>query len=382
MTSMASFRLLAMGGCPPVTTPLSSQSTMGGQRVTRPRRDTPNAQRISVGTSEQIYERLGHLDFHDPYSVLEYAGRTGRIWRHLEPHEVKRIGHALLDATILMTDDRSGTELTGPRFGALGTLLLVDVSVLASTCVDTYEEGRCTAEQLLRFAIAIGPRLRPCDLGVISESVIRSLWEVAPALAASFDVTPAAADSLPENGDSTRLDRLHEVLGWEPATLALPRGEPITQLWTGIDADQLRDIQRSIELVPNRVLSQDALIAANFEWLMAQKTEQHLKLDAWWHEHRSSARVPYQYEIVAAPHIEARTPPPGTVNWAAIPCVTLAAALTVAALGEQHTTSAVRTLLSAARFAPRLVARDLVLARVLVASVPSGEADAVPGGTV
>ena len=97
------------------------------------------------------------------------------------------------------------------------------------------------------------------------EDSIRSCWLTAPVLAAAVDLT---TDLAPE-----QTARCDEFLGWAPdaGCDTITVGDPVNQVWIGIDTDQLEAIQRTVELVPRQLLSLDSLVAANFEWLFAEK---------------------------------------------------------------------------------------------------------------
>jgi hypothetical protein len=99
--------------------------------------------------------------------------------------------------------------------------------------------------------------------------------------------------------------------------------------------------------------------------LMRKAMEPSLDLDGWWQEHRAMAAISPGWGNAAAVHMQARTPPRGKVEWPAIPRETLGAALTLLA-DDIDSPFAAQTLASAAKFAPRLVARDLTLAHVLL----------------
>ena len=158
--------------------------------------------------------------------------------------------------------------------------------------------------------------------------------------------------------------RCDEFLGWAPdADIPIPTGEPVPQMFAAMDADILRGIQASIELVPRRILDIDSLVAANFEWLLAEKRGE-VDVARWWREADHTARGLQSPGPNLAAHLVKREPPKGTVAWAGVPRATLALAA-IAVADEPQRPEAVRGLADAFTWAPKLVGRDLVLACLL-----------------
>jgi hypothetical protein len=117
-----------------------------------------------------------------------------------------------------------------------------------------------------------------------------------------------------------------------------------------------------IDLVPRAVLDVDTLVAANFEWLIAAKGGECNIEEFFWRWRRRIEHPPVVTDAMRR-HLAKREPPPGTVEWAAFPVMTLSAALGLVANAECHT--AYDLLWEATVFAPKLVVRDLVLATAL-----------------
>jgi hypothetical protein len=313
---------------------------------------------VKVGTPVEIRQRLEHLTLDDPLHVLEIALATGKISRRLDPAEFLKVAPAALKALqVMLVGDPAGT-VTNNRFGAVALLLTANAYAFADACIGAVEAGECSDQDLLVLAVVLTGRLRPQDAKDIDDGRMRSLWEVAPALAAGLDLSTDPSES--------QLDRGREFL-WDSDdgdNRQPPLGQPVEQVWIGMPAEQLALIRREVELVPRRALSLDTFIAATFEWLEAAKAPRS-PVESWW-----ELTSPLLRELGGVPapvraHLNARQAPVGAVAWAAVPAATLACVWHVLT-NSRHAVRAGRALLEAVPFAPRLVARDLVLGRVLI----------------
>ena len=316
----------------------------------RPMRNAPNVHLYRVGTATQMNERLEALLVRRSVARARVWPRTGRIRRHLDDDELRRISReALLTALEQLRALPSGA-IPGTTFWAVGSLLLADLCTLVESCVDSYESADVDMAGLLGLAVAMGERFRVARTTAIPENLMRALWEVAPALAVAVDRSAVASAEWSQTL-STPEDRAREFLGWTftEGLAMIEAGEGIGQVWIGMPAEQLSAIQRSIDLVPKQILSRDAMVAANFEWLMAAKTRPNLKIERWWSEHRYSASPATSTPEIAR-HLTARVPPNGTAAWAGVPTATLGAAITLVTNGDDLL-NAKRTLSSAAEFA-------------------------------
>jgi len=300
-------------------------------------------------------------------AALEVAAVTGIIPRSLQPEELGRVAGAAFDAACEWSDRGVGVAPTSPQFGAICDLLFADPACLARRIVEDVSEARHDSAAVLKFCIETVHRAHPVPAAEVDDAVMRGLWLSAPVLAAGLDID--------RDPPAERAARCDEFLGWSPDDdpEAIPLGEPATQAMMGAEAAQLEQIQRSIELVPQQLLRLDALVAANFEWLLADKTGR-AKPARWWSRTRWLVGRLDQLPDVVARHLEARRPGSRCVEWAAFPEVTLATAIHVVTGSGDHA-AATRALLEAAEFASSIVIRDLVLAVALLrTAVPKGEA--------
>jgi hypothetical protein len=134
-------------------------------------------------------------------------------------------------------------------------------------------------------------------------------------------------------------------------------------------------MRRESNLWPKAILDIDTFAEANFAWLLLAHAA-HEPIARWWQDHGRFATRATQLESddAALAYVKARIPVGRVVAqwagagerapWAALPAATLGAAIEVVRRGAERA-AAERALDRAIEFAPRLVARDLVLARVL-----------------
>jgi hypothetical protein len=176
--------------------------------------------------------------------------------------------------------------------------------------------------------------------------------------------------------DSEGLDRIFEFTGWstDDDTSCVGVGAAVNQQLLGMGATQLDVLRRAIDLVPKQLLGIDAYVAASFEWLSADKAEPGLGAN-WWANNEALCKGATKRFPSAEEHLSARVPPNGTEPWAAVPFGTLALALEVISDGDDAAL-AIRGLLDAVTFAPRLVTRDLVLSLVLLRAPRTANQDA------
>lgn len=319
----------------------------------RPRAGAPNTKVTVIGDRE---ERLEALRSGHGLAVLERALITGHIARHLDDDEVVEIAPAALRALHLWALDPDpklsvpkGVRIVGALLGASPNALVRAVNtVAASGLLDV--RTACRLGLLLLGDVDVGAN------GAVGDDELRPLWSTAPVLAARFDVVA--------DGDLERESRLFEALNWAPSegTDALLTGEPVDQLFAGRPAEALIALRSMIDLVPRAVLDVDTLVAANFEWLIAAKGGECNIEEFFWRWRRRIEPPPVVTDAMRR-HLAKREPPPGTVEWAAFPVLTLSAALGLVANPECHT--AYDLLWEATLFAPKLVVRDLVLATAL-----------------
>jgi hypothetical protein len=338
----------------------------GWSQVTRPHLGDRNTVRVDVGSPAELSNRLVRDD--DPFSVLETALLRGFYPRRLDERELERVAPAATEALLLMEGGRLPAGVDTRQFEAVSNLALADPGLFTGALLELVEGGRADPLDLLRLGVALAHLLSaPPSL---PHSAARQLWQIAPAIASAFDLS--------ERRDVDRSERIREFTGWDPDDPAagIPVGTAVQQVFLGMDAHQLDALERAVGLLPRDLLSIDSYAAATFEWLVADKASPRTA-EHWWSRHRSIARGADEKYAFAAAHLEARVPPAGTERWAVLPEVTLAAALELVT-GGMDTVIARRALMQAIEFAPRLVARDLVLARALLIERSSGAPELVP----
>jgi len=336
----------------------------GWTSVARPSSSDQRCSTVQVGTPNDLLARLRQDPFPPPLDVLESIVVTGRAQRRLEPSEIRAIGAAAIDVAVRMLDGEVGRhDASSAGFPAVHRMLTSGSSALGEALVACREEGRRSTAELLPLTTAYLREFQPAE-EEMSDGSLRALWQVAPSL--------AAAQELRGQTGPERASRLAEFTGWDENSGSDPSsGGPVTQLYIGIPPEQMATLQRSMDLVPGPVLSPDELVAAHFEWLLAEKARPGLA-ERWWRTHRRSVRDAQESTDSSRSHLVSRQPPGGTVEWAALPQLVLQAAIAIVA-NSPSSDAAVRALWEAAAFAPRLVTHDLVLAQILQRATAPGE---------
>jgi hypothetical protein len=332
-----------------------------------PRLGPSNVAEIRLGSAESQEDALLARSNSDPLVVLESALLTGRLRRPLEDDELDELAPAAMTAVrwFLLRPD---PLLSVPRgIERVLHVLTLRPRTLASAVNAEAELGRLDRAAATRLTLAaLRHRYELPEDEAGTDEELRRLWSSAPGIAALLDFVPACSND--------REHRLADALGWSPetGTDVIFAGEPVDQMTAGPSPEQLRAIRSMMDLLPKSLLAADALVEANFDWLIRAK-EDEVDLDGFWWTW--SRRMPGKCtNPLVMHHLERRTAPQGAYSWASLPRLTL----TAAALATTPTETSLRgdgldLLDEAAGFAPRLVERDLVLARALNVYAPPDE---------
>ena len=342
----------------------------GWTSPTRPTGESASTALVQVGDFNAVLLRFSTEPAEDPFDRLEQAIATGFMAQPFGNHEWEKAGTAAADSAAQMAAGlvpSFGVETKS--FSSLRWLLGKHPLQTAIALVDCAESGRVTSRSALSLSVEMVWALRRNDAVETPPAISRALWAVSPAIAAALELADAK--------DVERSARLFEFTGWNPQeSEPIPTGEPVTQVYLGMGADQMATFRSHLDLIPDQILGIDELVAAHLEWLLAEKLHPGLA-QRWWADHKGLERHPLDLWPVAVEHLGSRRPPTGTEQWAAIPRITLLAAFMVI-LDVPAFPEAARALHEAATFAPRLVMRDLVLAQVLTVL---STIDSLHGGT-
>jgi hypothetical protein len=204
----------------------------------------------------------------------------------------------------------------------------------------------------------------------VDDRDLRLVWQAAPSLGAFVDV-PAAVD-----GDPEAQDRCAQFIGWRPGEDPPAPRPGLQRVYLGMPEGQLRTIRDIVGLVPQQAIAYDTYAFANFEWLLEVAANDQPIL-AWWRRFgwlaTDSLGPGMLNEYLAARRSEYQPDFP----WRDFPQAVLSAAVHIAARTESAP-EAVAALGGAFSFAPRLVLHDLVLARVLIASLEEAASALAP----
>lgn len=331
----------------------------GWTRATRPRLGADNVALVRLGDDDAETGRLTSQLDDDPFRRLE-ALLCGHNVGEFPEDELVTVASPALEAVRCFSLDPD--PQIRPLRGAHRALhmLMVKASIFGRTVADAAESGRLSRRAAAHLTLLSLAR-RPYQFfgpGDMDDAELRRLWNGAPAVAALVDLV---RHSTPE-----RADRLQDLLAWNPVEGAdsLFTGQPVTQQFAGARPEQLRAMRSFMDLLPKSFLAADALVEANFDWLIRAK-ERRINLDAFWAHWKR--RVPSKLGHDAFDrHIAQRVAPDGSEAWASLPRLTFAAAAVATSPAEDSGRSdAVDLLLDAMPFAPALVERDLVLTRAI-----------------
>lgn len=314
-----------------------------------------------------VGDRADFRDFVDSITadsdVLDRLQRvlvTGSLEGELSNDDWQRIGVPAVEVAAAIA---SGTlprhDVHTRGFTALKRLLSENPTWLARSAPRAVEEGRVEPSQLLALGIELAGALVKNPVRNLPESEMRALWSVAPSLAAPLDFCQLDRPEVAA--------RVHEFTGWEPEPKSTPPfGEPMSQQYIGMGLEQVEAIPKVLDLLPNQILSLDALVIAHFEWLIAEKSGSGPSPRQWLSAHRSLLDAPLRVGVFSNSSLTARRPERGTDDLGLLPVVSMKAALAVVTDSPQAL-QARAALHEAIRFAPRLVRRDLVLAHAVTA---------------
>lgn len=325
----------------------------GWTTAARPPATAPNVCVVGLGDLDHRWPNPTNLP---AIEILERILATGHIGRRLEPEELDEIAVAALESSIpYVVEPEPG--LNPPRGAEVALRLLSsERSRLVRAVNDVSARLSLSPTARVRLAIELLDRLDEAEVATdLDDESMRMLWATAPVLAARLDLCAST--------DPQATSRVEEALEWTPndGTDCLFAGEPVDQLLAGRPPELLATLRDAIDLMPKSILDRDTLVAANFEWLIAAKQEENEVKQIFRHW-RFDQLLPENPTPEMERHLAQRQAPRGTETWASFPKHTLAAALSLIKTANRDARD---FLWRAAEVAPKLVARDLVLAVVL-----------------
>jgi hypothetical protein len=196
----------------------------------------------------------------------------------------------------------------------------------------------------------------------LDDDELRAAWRAVPVLAAAVDF--AVSDD-----DDGAMERLEQQLGsGEDDGLPTLAGFAVHPLLLHRPPEILRAMADVLDIFPGPLLERRTLESACFEYLIAENESDESRSgpgpSQWFERHvwliKSLVGVPGYLRA-----LEPRDSVPGTLPWAGLPFLTLAAAIH---LRRQtgYWAHALRALDEALRFAPALVRHDLIAADLLI----------------
>lgn len=297
-------------------------------QAVRPRARDFAVRPVNVGDQEQTDQWLGALDPADPKTLVSWV--LGR-YRGNTAFPIGRLSEAASEIAVsfkvLLGDTDSG-QPNATRFAKLANVVSARDTILAEVLARA-KELDAGDEFLDRLNLRLVEFMDPTS-DELGDSLMTSVWNAAPAIAALLDLPWAELDEV-------AADRCRLQLGWAPRGADPdPAGARVSQLELRAPAHQLRDLRFALGLKPASLLDPETRMLATFDWLLAQHDADITKADAgprgWFNQHRAlleldGIELPTGAMPVLEQHIAARTPPYGTETWAAVPALLLAAAV-------------------------------------------------------
>jgi hypothetical protein len=326
----------------------------------RPSPDSSGTRVIDVGTSDDLDQYLERLEPGDPESLIVLA-LSGRFRE--TTFEIEQLSEHSSKLASAIRNDLSRTPLGAPTPRSMDRLLSIAGArdqILCNVLLAA-AESEASDFELARLSLRALGTVEPKN-DPVHDAEMAALWSSNPAIAAKIDLPRAS-----NNPDA--MDRCRTALGWGPGDPApSPAGARLNQLLLSMDSNQLREIRRTIGVIPGPVLSAEALQCASFDWLIANNDRDDNFAQNWFYSHRHLAEhsptadpeLREVFEATAATRERER----GTEEWASLPRVCFyAAAHFVWESPEWY--SALAALDGLAELAPSLIVHDLLLVAVL-----------------
>jgi len=339
----------------------------------RPRAGEANCAAIRVGAPEDEDAYLSKLSASEPLAVLERALATGILDERPAAEARSSLADPAAVAMDCLLSQLSLGQAASPGLRAARAVLCADADTLLGGIVSAVARGEVDSESSTRISLRALRQARALEAPE-DEHLLSEAWELCPILAAAFDIPRSSSDSL-------AAARCERFLGCDPHEAPIDvSGGRVTQNEAGRTAAELRAARRFIGLLPQGELEPEALMVANFEWVIDQVEADDAPAGTRVGDHPAGWLESSRWLAEELPwegsesgrqlneHLDARRPPRGTFPWAELPIVTLAAAAKVTAEGpdRRHARAALEAALA---FAPRLVRHDLLLCLVLAESL-------------
>lgn len=324
---------------------------------------------VLVGSPAADLARRVELEDFGSVGLLEFAVING-IWpRELRGQLAAEVAGLALDGAAAMLADLEVDETPRRALRVLAGVAFVDLPTALDAIASRFSEERLDQQTILSIVLLSVASTRNVVPLLVSERVMRTIWQACPPLASLVDVPSARA------GDVEASDRCGQFLGWRPGQEAEIRpGMRLTEL--ELKPPQLRLVRERLGLVPRELLSWDSWALASFDWLLAAREQDGIQ--RWWRRNGWLATASFDDDLELVSDVRARSPQRHPDAWAAFPQATLAAAIHIIR-SDSDRPAAAEALRSATSFATRLVVHDLCLARVVVSAAQ--EAEMIDGAT-
>jgi len=342
----------------------------GWSRRVRPDRGSTSTQPIHVGDHAEWRARIAALDPTDALQAFEAVVADGHVSDEtLDAIDFGEVApEALTTFAWLLKSVPHGAALPHAT-NAIRKALLDSFEGLLRALATASDRG--IGDAVTRRVELLCVRGFDKDLtraqataAQLDDDELRAAWRVVPVLAAAVDF--AACDR-----DDGATQRLEQQLGSGHDGLPSLSGFAIDARLLNRPPELLRAMADVLDIFPGPLLERRTLEAACFEFLIAENAADEAEhpykvmcpsqwFDSWIWLVKSLFSVSGYLRA-----LEPRLAPSGTLPWAGLSCVTLAAAIHVRRQTDLWA-HATRALDEALRFAPALVRHDLIAAELLI----------------
>jgi len=325
---------------------------------TRPVAGARSTADLCIGSpSDELARRTG-LGASGCLGLLEFAVVNG-IWpAELQGPRASQVSGQALDGASAMLADLSSGQAPPRPLQVLAGIAFADISTTLDAIASRFSEERMDQTAILSILLLAMTTTRVRAPALVSERIIRTIWQACPPLACLVDVPLALS------GNADAADRCGQFLGWRPGQeVDIRPGLLLTEL--ELKPSQLRLVRERLGLVPREILSWDSWALASFDWLLAAKERD--SIQEWWRRNGWLAVVTIDDDQVLAAHARYRAPQRQVDAWAALPRATMTAAFHIIR-GDSDRASAANALREALGSASKLVVHDLCMARVVVSA--------------
>ena len=213
---------------------------------------------IWVGDKDQVTERLSRLDPAAPLQALELIANGRSVACELDDPEAHDVATAAAWCLLQDIEDLDPDDGPNHRFRRWAQYVLAQPATAVRALVDVVAEDAFADDVVLRAQLALVVQLD--DVCVSDDDVLRRAWRSLPILAATVD----------RGDDADARSRRERYLFAGPQAPISPGAGQVDQRMAGRAVTELREMRRTLALVPDAALDDASVLLACFEWLAVE----------------------------------------------------------------------------------------------------------------